>query len=51
MYQEITAALEQAGQDDSSSVILLTGAGRYFSSGNDLSASMKTPPKGPQIFQ
>ena len=40
-------ALEQAGQDDSA-VALLTGAGQYFCSGNDLSNFLNIPPEGPQ---
>ena len=47
MYHEIITALEQGGQDDSS-VTLLTGAGQYFCSGNDLSNFLNIPPEGPQ---
>ncbi|XP_074549524.1 enoyl-CoA delta isomerase 2 [Halichoeres trimaculatus] len=36
MYGEIVAALEQAANDDSA-ITVITGAGDYFSSGNDLS--------------
>jgi enoyl-CoA hydratase/carnithine racemase len=44
MYRELTVALKQAAQDDSV-VTLLTGAGKYFSSGNDLSNSLNIPPE------
>lgn len=47
MYKEIITALEQAGQDDSV-VTLLTGAGQYFCSGNDLNNFLNIPPEGPQ---
>ncbi len=43
MYRELTTAFKQAGQDDSV-VTLITGAGKYFSSGNDLSGSVNIPP-------
>lgn len=36
MYDEIAAALARADADDRCTVALLTGAGDYFSSGNDL---------------
>lgn len=36
LYDEVTDALLAAGGDPEVSVVLLTGAGRAFSSGNDL---------------
>ena len=47
MYREIISALQQAGQDDSV-VTLLTGAGEYFCSGNDLNNFLNIPPEGPE---
>ena len=47
MYREIISALQQAGQDDSV-VTLLTGAGQYFCSGNDLNNFLNIPPEGPE---
>jgi peroxisomal 3,2-trans-enoyl-CoA isomerase len=48
MYQEIKAALEAAGQDDRVVCTVLTGAGDYYCSGNDLSNFTQIPPEGPQ---
>ena len=47
MYREIITALQQAGQDDSV-VTLITGAGQYFCSGNDLNNFLNIPPEGPE---
>ena len=47
MYREIISALQQAGQD-SSVVTLITGAGQYFCSGNDLNNFLNIPPEGPE---
>ena len=48
MYEEIVARLAQAEADDSVRVVLLTGAGTSFTSGNDLADFMGTPPAGPE---
>lgn len=37
MYEDVTAALAKAGSDPAVKVVLLTGEGKYYSSGNDLS--------------
>lgn len=36
MYRSITDALTEANSDDSTKVVVLTGTGDYFCSGNDL---------------
>ncbi|KAM8901654.1 enoyl-CoA delta isomerase 2 isoform 1-T1 [Lycaon pictus] len=43
MYREIMLALEAASKDDST-IIVLTGNGDYYSSGNDLMNFMNIPP-------
>lgn len=43
IYRGIKDALIQAEKDDSIKVVLLTGKGKYFSSGNDLSMILSTP--------
>ena len=48
MYGEVQSALESAGQDDSVVCTVLTGAGDYYCSGNDLSNFTQIPPEGPQ---
>ncbi|XP_070784152.1 enoyl-CoA delta isomerase 2 [Enoplosus armatus] len=45
MYNEIIAALEQAAKDDSV-ITVFTGAGDFYSSGNDLSNFTKIPEGG-----
>ncbi|RYG53080.1 enoyl-CoA hydratase, partial [archaeon] len=37
MYHHLTTALTEAGGDPAVRVVVLTGAGSFFSSGNDLS--------------
>ena len=48
MYGEIQQALEDAGRDGSVAVTVITGAGDYYCSGNDLSNFATIPPEGPQ---
>ena len=48
MYNEIRTALVAAGEDDRVVCTLLTGAGDYYCSGNDLSLFTQIPPEGPQ---
>ena len=48
MYKEVKTALEAAGQDDRVVCTVLTGAGDYYCSGNDLSNFTQIPPEGPQ---
>ena len=48
MYAEVQQALEEAGADDSVVLTILTGAGEYYCSGNDLSNFMNIPPEGPE---
>jgi peroxisomal 3,2-trans-enoyl-CoA isomerase len=44
MYEECIVALAQAQKDDNVRTVLLTGAGDYFSSGNDLSNFLRADP-------
>ena len=48
MYSEVQHALEEAAEIDSIVVAMLTGAGNYYCSGNDLSNFTNIPPEGPQ---
>ena len=48
MYSEIQDALRVAGSDNSVVVTMITGAGDYYCSGNDLSNFAQIPPEGPQ---
>ncbi|XP_078690079.1 enoyl-CoA delta isomerase 2-like isoform X1 [Branchiostoma floridae x Branchiostoma belcheri] len=45
MYNEIVEALDQASKDDSVTVAVITGAGDYYCSGNDLGNFMNIDPK------
>ena len=36
MYRSITDALTEANSDDSTKIVVMTGTGDYFCSGNDL---------------
>lgn len=48
LYKDLMSTLEQVGKDDVTRVVVLTGAGSYYSSGNDLSNFSNIPPEGPQ---
>ncbi|KAI8426228.1 hypothetical protein MSG28_005147 [Choristoneura fumiferana] len=48
MYQRVTRILNNAAKDDSVSVMVFTGTGDYFSSGNDLVAARDV--HGPTFF-
>lgn len=46
MYAALTAALEQAARDPAIGVVVLTGDGDSFTSGNDISDFLAAPPAG-----
>ena len=46
MYSEWIEALEEAAADKKTVIAVVTGAGDYFCSGNDLSNFMNIPPEG-----
>lgn len=48
MYSEIQQALEDAAKTESIVVTMITGAGTYYCSGNDLTNFTNIPPEGPQ---
>lgn len=48
MYTEVQQALINAGENESVVVAMITGAGDYYCSGNDLSNFMNIPPEGPE---
>ena len=48
MYTEVQHALQAAGEDNSVVVTVITGAGDYYCSGNDLSNFTQIPPEGPE---
>ena len=48
MYANIEAALNTAAKDDSVVAMVMTGAGDYYCSGNDLSNFLNIPPGGPE---
>lgn len=48
MYAAIRDTLNETAKDDTIRVLVLTGAGNYYSSGNDLSNFTKIPPEGPK---
>ena len=48
MYNGITDTLNEVAKDGSIKVLLITGSGKYYCSGNDLSNFTKIPPEGPQ---
>lgn len=51
MYDEWCAALDEAGKDDATSIAVLTGAGDYYCSGNDLSNFTKVTDLSPASIQ
>lgn len=53
-YMDLTKALRDADNDDSVSVVAVTGVGDFYSSGNDLAAAMSgeyTPEKAMEILR
>lgn len=48
MYQALADGLRQADCDDAVRVILVSGGGECFTSGNDLADFLSAPPTGPQ---
>ena len=46
MYSEVQQALREAGDDESVVLVVLTGAGEYYCSGNDVSNFANIPPEG-----
>ncbi len=47
MYSEVQAALNDAASRSDVRAMVVTGAGKYYSSGNDLANFMTIPPEGP----
>ncbi len=47
MYSEVQEALKSAGQDRNVVLAVITGAGDYYCSGNDLTNFLNIPPEGP----
>ena len=50
MYNEIIRALSEAASDPATRVVVLTGKGAFYSSGNDLTNFMSIGPEGPAAF-
>ena len=48
MYNDIESVLKSSATDDSIKALVLTGAGDYYCSGNDLSNFLNIPPEGPE---
>ena len=48
LHEELAAALERAAGDDAIRALLITGAGRGFCAGQDLSERKPTPGEGPR---
>jgi enoyl-CoA hydratase/carnithine racemase len=46
MYADMAAALSAAGADPAVRVVVLTGAGGFFSAGNDVEDFLRNPPAG-----
>jgi enoyl-CoA hydratase/carnithine racemase len=53
MYEDLVAAMKKAADDNSVRVLLFTGAGNAFTSGNDVLDFVNTPPTGEDspVFQ
>ena len=51
MLLEINEAMDSAEQDENVRVVVLSGAGKGFSSGFDLKAQMQRNPKGPTVWK
>lgn len=45
-YFEVSSELQRLDADDSVSVVLMTGSGRFFSSGTDMGVQTQQPPSG-----
>jgi len=50
MYNELLHELGEAGRDDDTTVTTITGAGKYFSSGNDMTSFSEVPTGGRREF-
>ena len=48
MYERLTNILKSSATDNNVRVVLLTGTGDYYCSGNDLSNFLNIPPEGPE---
>ena len=48
MYEGLTNILKSSATDNNVRVVLLTGTGDYYCSGNDLSNFLNIPPEGPE---
>ena len=51
MYMSVAEALNQASKDPEVRVIMLSGNGKYFCSGNDLTGFMKMAEKFPDFSE
>jgi len=50
MYNEVLEDLGEAAKDEETTVTTITGAGKYFSSGNDMTSFSEVPPGGRREF-
>jgi len=50
MYNEVLEQLGEAAKDEETTVTTITGAGKYFSSGNDMTSFSEVPPGGRREF-
>merc|ERR1719249_203965 len=48
MYNEVLEELGEAAKDEETTVTTITGAGKYFSSGNDMTSFSEVPSGGRQ---